>query len=57
MKRKRSAKQQAAADAIATKRAATATEVALGPIPTLLLLFGTSARSHACARVEGRGVD
>ena len=38
MKRKRSAKKQAA-DA-ATKRAAIATEVALGPIPTRLLLFG-----------------
>jgi len=39
MKRKHSAKQQAA-DVAATKRAAIATEVALGPIPTRLLLFG-----------------
>jgi hypothetical protein len=39
MKRKRSAKKQAA-DAVAAKRAAIAAEVALGPIPTRLLLFG-----------------
>jgi hypothetical protein len=40
MKRKRSSKEQAVVDAAATKRAAIAAEVALGPIPTRLLLFG-----------------
>jgi len=39
-KRKRSAREKAASDAAATKRAAIATEKALGPIPTRLLLFG-----------------